>query len=421
MRALVFRILHSPACMVGVGLLVRVLCVVVLHCYRFNPSHWSVFESCEIAYSLAMGHGYVLFPGAGPSAWLAPLYPWVVTISFLVLGINSHAAAFAILLFNSTVAALTSWAIYRVGQQVFNKTIATWSGWIWALLPTSIYYSIYWFWDTTLSTFLLSVAFLLTLRLRDDDRLLHWFGYGVFWGVIGLTNPSILIWLPFAGCWLLLRLYRQQKRYVTPILLGTAMFWITLSPWLVRNYVVFGEPLLLRTGLGPNLRGGNNPEAQGWWVTSYSYDDPVLFEQYKRMGELPYASEQGRLAREWIAAHPGRFAELCVRRFVFFWIGIPGPGSEAVKSAMFMVASMLSFGGLWLAVRKRVPGSFLFATLVIFFPAVYYITFPQSRYRHIIEPGLLLLAVFCVYRMVSTGLSKTQRTSGEQLTTAAKG
>ena len=39
-------------------------------------------------------------------------------------------------------------------------------------------------------------------------------------------------------------------------------------PWLVRDYSVFGEPVFVRDDLGDELRVGNNPQAEGWWVSS---------------------------------------------------------------------------------------------------------------------------------------------------------
>ena len=41
-------------------------------------------------------------------------------------------------------------------------------------------------------------------------------------------------------------------------------------------------------------------------------------------------------------------------------------------------------------------GVFLFASLVIFYPLVYYFAFPHPRYRHPIEPELLILGVYLV-------------------------
>ena len=126
------------------------------------------------------------------------------------------------LLFNSVFSALTSWTIYRIARRVFNETVAVWSGWVWALLPYSIYWSVYWVWETSLSAFLLSLLFVLTLEMEDDDRLWSWFGYGLLWGIVALTNTSMVAWLPFSGCWLAYQLYRRGKRFVVPVALGAA-------------------------------------------------------------------------------------------------------------------------------------------------------------------------------------------------------
>ncbi|HUI83490.1 MAG TPA: glycosyltransferase family 39 protein [Candidatus Binatia bacterium] len=202
MGALAVRIFHSTARMVGLGLLARILYLVVFQCYVFERGHWFSFESCDIAYSLVSGRGYTLFAGGGPSAWLAPVYPWTIAIFFLLFGTLSHAAAFAVLSFNSLVAALTSWTTYQIARKAFSLSVAIWSGWIWALWPPSVYYSVYWLWDTTLSAFLLSLVLLLTLAMQNDGRILRWCLYGLLWGIIALTNPSLLVWLPFSGSWL---------------------------------------------------------------------------------------------------------------------------------------------------------------------------------------------------------------------------
>ena len=45
----------------------------------------------------------------------------------------------------------------------------------------------------------MSLLFLLTLEMEGDDRLSSWFGYGLLWGVVALTNTSLIAWLPFSG------------------------------------------------------------------------------------------------------------------------------------------------------------------------------------------------------------------------------
>src|SRR5271168_4103660 len=239
------KFFYSPVWMVAAALVVRVVYILLAPTYQFSTRHWFIFEMANLAYSVATGHGFASpFRGdTGPSAWTPPLYPWVIALAFRVFGIYSHAAALAILLFNSVFSALTSWTIYRIARRVFNEAVAVWSGWVWALLPYSIYWAVTWIWETSLSAFLLSLLFMLTLEMEGEDRISSWFGYGLLWGIAALVNTSVLAWLPFSGCWLAYRLHLRGKRFVAPAAVSALVFWAVLTPWLVRNYSVFKRPV----------------------------------------------------------------------------------------------------------------------------------------------------------------------------------
>lgn len=168
------------------------------------------------------------------------------------------------LVFNSVFSARTSWTIYRIARRVFDETVAIWSGWVWALSPYAIYYSVAWIWETCLSAFLLSLLFMFRLEMEGDGRLSSWFRYALVWGIAALTNPAMLAWLPFSGCWLAQKLHRRAKHFLVPVVFSAVVFWLTLAPWLIRNYIVFGEPVFIRDNFGNELRAGNNPLAEGW-------------------------------------------------------------------------------------------------------------------------------------------------------------
>jgi len=392
--------------MVLVGFVVRVLYIALAHSYRFRTTDANFsfgWEIGRIAYSLANGFGFSSpFGGdTGPSAWTAPVYPWIVSLAFRAFGSYSHAASFALLTFNSFCAALTSWAIYRAAHRVFNEKVAIWSGWIWALLPYIIYWSVRWIWETSLTAFLFSLAFMLTVEMEGDERVSSWIGFGVLWGVIGLTNPSSLSFLPFAGGWLAYQLYKRAKRFLLPATVGAVVFWMTMMPWLVRNYEVFHKPVFVRDNVGVEIRCGNNPLAEGLWVAMYHpSQNPILYERYRQLGEAAYTAEQGRLANGWIAQNPGKFLTVSFRKAVFFWYGVPrltrNPRLEWTKNVLFFASSLLPFFGLLLALKRRVHGVFLFASLMIVYPLVYYVSFPSARYRHPIEPQMLILGVYLV-------------------------
>ncbi len=382
--------------MVVAGLAVRLLCIVATRSYWLDVRHWMEFEIANIGRSLAIGQGFSSpFGGStGPTAWTAPLYPWLVSLAFRVFGVFSPGAAFALLTFNSVFSALTSWTIYRIAQRVFNSRTAAWAGWFWALYPYAIYWSVGWIWETTLSTFLPSLLFMLTLEMEGDNRLWPWIRYGLLWGVLALTNTSLVIWLPFSGCWLAYRLYRSGKHFLLPAVVAAVVFWVVIMPWLVRNYVVFDKFIFIRGDFGSELRTGNNPDAKGIWVPSYRPGvNPSLTLQYKQMGEMAFNAEQAQIAKTWILEHPQIFLELNSRRFFYFWMGAPEIGMRRIQP-LYMALTLLGIGGLLVAIRQQIHGVILFVTLLAFYPLVYYVIFPMDRYRHPIEPELVMLAVW---------------------------
>jgi LPXTG-motif cell wall-anchored protein len=205
---------------------------------------------------------------------------------------------------------------------------------------------------------------------------------------------------------------------------------MTLMPWLVRNYSVFGEPVFIRDNFGNELRVGNNPQAEGWMVLNYhAASNPSLFTLFQQMGEVAINAEQADEAKAWIVQHPQRFLVLCFRRFIFFWAGLPRTwaglpltGPQRIKNLLFLASSLLAVGGLLLAFKRRVHGVFLFATLLFSYPLVYYITFPQPRYRHPIDPAIAILAVFLISSLAVRLRRKNQAdTSSGRASGAASG
>jgi len=78
------------------------------------------------------------------------------------------------------------------------------------------------------------------------------------------------------------------------------------------------------------------------------------------------------------------------------------------KTFLFLTSSVLAFWGLLIALRQRLPGAELYLLLLLSYPTIYYITFPHPRYRHPIEPELLILIVFLASQI---GVKQTPRPS----------
>ena len=159
---------------------------------------------------LALGQGFSNPYGdsTGPTAWEPPLYPYWMAGVFKIFGVYSAASAWVLLIFNSLFNALTCIPIFFIANWVIDERAAWWSAWIWALLP----YEMYWADSLALGHDLLPVRAGLHFSSLARTRILPgwkgWVLYGFLWGLIALSNPSILSFLPFSGLWIW---YRRSK------------------------------------------------------------------------------------------------------------------------------------------------------------------------------------------------------------------
>jgi 4-amino-4-deoxy-L-arabinose transferase-like glycosyltransferase len=398
--------------------LLQVAMIGVFRQYRTRPieDHFAFgWEMGRVARSIALGQGFSNPYGGntGPTAWEPPLYPYLMAGVFKLFGIYTYASAWVLLAINSLFASFTTIPIFLIARRTFGDHVARWSAWGWALNPYIWYWSIHWIWDTTFSPLILSLIFLAALELAAGRGLQDWLIFGALWGVGALANPSMLAFLPFCGLWI----WRQRLKIGLPsiagIALSSAVFFLLLSPWLLRNYDDFGRFVFLRDDFGLQFRLGNWKGAEGMLM---AYLQPNLnkleFEKFQGMGELAYAAECKRLAFQWISENPGRFFVVSLKRFVYYWNGVPRPSDSRApwdfRNSLFLASSVLAIWGAIRAVREKVRGAWLFAGLILTYPTTYYFVFPHARYRHPIEPELLILAV---YLLMQTGRRSDPRSA----------
>ncbi len=390
--------------LVLLSFLLQIAMIGVFRQYRTRPEddHFAFgWEMGRVARSIASGQGFANPYGGntGPTAWEPPLYPYWMGGVFKIFGIFTYASAWVLLSINSLFSALTTIPILLIARKTFGPRVALWSAYGWALNPYIWYWSIHWIWDTTFTPLILSLIFLLALEVETWRGWQGWFVFGLLWGIGALANPSMLAFLPFCGLWIWRQRFKRGLPSLPGIVLSSIVFFSVLSPWLIRNYEVFGRFVFLRDDFGLQFRLGNWKAADGMLM---AYLQPNLnkleFEKFQRMGELAYAADCKRLAFDWVRENPGRFAIISLKRFFYYWNGVPKATDSQLpfdfRSSLFLAWSVLALWGLCRALRQNWRGGWLFAGLALTYPTTYYFVFPHARYRHPIEPELLILAVF---------------------------
>ena len=397
---------NSLMWMVLLSFVLQVAMIGVFRQYRTRPGddHFGFgWEMGRIARSIAQGEGFSNPYGdnSGPTAWEPPLYPYLMGAVFKVFGVYTYASAWVLLAINSLMAALNCIPIFLIARKTFGERVAIWSARTWAFIPYVWYWSIHWLWDATFTPLLLSLIFLVALELEEWPGWRGWAIFGALCGLGALANPAVLAFLPFCGLWVWWRRYRRGLSSLKGVVVSAAVFFLALSPWLVRNYEVFDRFVFIRDDFGLQFRIGNWEGADGLQM---SYLQPNLntleFEKFKRMGELAYEADCRRLAFDWIRTHPKRFFTISMKRFFYYWNGVPRPTDSRAhwdfRNSLYLASSVLALWGLGRALRQKRPGAWLFAGLVLTYPTIYYFVFTHARYRHPIEPELVILGVFLV-------------------------
>ena len=388
----------------AVAFALRLAYILLAHTYRFKPDENDFgfgYEMGRIGHAIATRRGFAdpFGPATGATAWEPPLYPYLIAAVFKVSGIYTHLSAFILLTINSIFSTLTCLAIFMIGRKCFSEKVAVWSAWGWALLPTVMYWSTRWVWETSMAAFLLAVIFWMALELESLDGVMPWIAFGLLWGVAVLTNTSLVTFLPASGLWPWYRRWRTGKRSLLGVGLAAIFFIAAIAPWVVRNYETFDKFIFIRSNFGAELRLGNGPGADGTWM-SYLHptQNALALQQYEQMGEIAYVAERKREALEFIRADYGRFAWISFKRFVYYWAGRPRSSEKSalVDNSAFLASSILAFWGLGRALRKHQPRAWLFFWLILCYPTIYYFVYPHSRYRHPIEPMMAILIAYIV-------------------------
>jgi 4-amino-4-deoxy-L-arabinose transferase-like glycosyltransferase len=386
--------------------LLRLAVITIGHTYRITPrrDHFQFgWEMGRIARSIATGQGFSSptdLP-TGPSAWAPPVYPYILAGVFKLFGVYSNLSAWIILAFNSIFSALTCLSLYRIAEKIYGVAVARATAWTWALFPYAIYWPVRVVWEMSLSAFLLSLAFLFTMRMADEPPSPRmWVGFGLLWGLLALTNTAVLSLLPFCLLYLLWRL-PWPTRQLFGLGLCILAAGLVVSPWLVRNYVVFGKFVFVRDNLPLEMHMANNDQSTGLWTRSeHPGNDPEAMRRFQELGEIRFMEEKQTQFREFIREHPGEFLRFTFDRVFYFWIGPPqadiiaGYDLSIARHFMFILPAVFAFGGLWLTLRNRKAGGFLLACFLLIYPLPYYLVNPFPRYKHAIEPEMILLAVY---------------------------
>ncbi len=390
------------------------------------PDGWSFgYEMGRVAQSLATGHGFAspFLEPTGPTALVPPLYPCFLAVLFKIFGVYSKNAAIAALLTNCLISALTCIPLYHIGKILFGRNTGYLSAALLSLYPVSVWYAVNTVWDTAIVTFMgMMMMYGFLVLPQQPFNAKKSFFFGCFMGIAALVKTVILAFYPFALIWLFFRTRLEIKKKIAWFVLAGIGSAMTLMPWMLRNYFLF-DRFMVQSNFGLEFMLENN--AKSWDAFEATKDSSVFMRQhptmdtgefllYKCLGETNYMRVCLSRTKEFIRENPEKFLRLVLRRIYYFWLGDLGGKNEwsgtlqvsfslaGLKKLLYVAPIPFMLLGLFMAVRRK-AAVFLPAVYLFCIPGVYYLTHVCSRFRHPLDPIILLFAVYGLYEIGKKG------------------
>lgn len=384
-----------------------------------------------IARNLVAGHGFTSSrveegQDIQPTAFRPPLYPCLLAALYYV-----KSGSLGVGLTQVLLGLLTVWFTWKTGLRLQMPAGALVAAAIVATDPVLLQYTSYAMTEV-LSAFLTSLLlYMLVCQLTEErtqpetmDKTSITFTTGLVWGLAILCRPTYLAFLGLWGVTRLCasawkRLFKTQPaspvwRQLTYLSAGIL---IAVSPWLIRNLVVFHAPILTTTHGGYTLLLGNNPVfyqevVQQPWGTVWSGESLDAWQKsLDRDLEKtvpPVKSEQERdrwmyqRAKTNIAAQPSLFVQSCLLRLRRFWSFSPLNSAMAdskpligwgITGYYFLILTG-ALGGFLLLIWKREPVWEPFIWLIVSFTVVHIFYWTNMRMRAPLVPAIALLSVY---------------------------
>ena len=381
-----------------------------------------------IARSVAEGRGFSSPDSATPTAFRPPLYPISVAIGMLFL-----TPAIVVGGLNLISGLLAVWFTAGIGANLRLGRIGFVAAFLVAVDPLLLQYSAQ---PMTESLCTCLAAFWLWAATIDRASTKRWvrakgFITGIAFGLLVLSRPTFWVVAGFCGLLWSFELIRNPKHSVIRksvvtqgicAAIGTALM---VAPWLIRNWLVFGVPILMTSHGGYTLLLGNNPVfyeqvvSQPWgtvWpdASQKEWEATLESEIVDAMGpqatELARDAWQSKLAKSYITAEPDHFAAAALHRIRSLWNTMPQ--SEAAnglnKTVLFTVdlfyriELLLSVIGLILLLKRRQWSDWLpLFILIVSVQAVHLFYWTNTRMRAPLTPAIALIAVTVMRRKAS--------------------
>ena len=329
-----------------------------------------------------------------PNLWLPPLYSYYLYIlSFL----SFEGQNFVLLvLFSQIILASISVVIfYKLNKNFFSQKISFFSSLIFSFYPLYLYASAQ-ISSISLTIFLAIYFYYYFFKIKNDKKYINIILYSLVGGLLILCNREFIAIIILSSFYLLFFCKISFKKVLLIILITS----ITISPYLVRNYIVF-EKIIMGAGFGYNLWKGNNPNSKVEGSEFINENLKNLIEEIPK--DKFYRIEENKIytqeAIKNIKEDTKKYFFLYVKKFLsYFFIDLESTKQHYYNLLHYMpnlLLGAISLIGIFLSDKKSSSVNYLILILS-FYLFVFSFFAIQPRYKMYIIPFQIIFSTIFI-------------------------
>lgn len=402
------RLLTTLFVVFAIAILLRV--IVALYLGDSTPSGKDETSYSILGLRLAEGYGYSF-----PRAWYpgfvaadAPTSHWSFLYTAFVAGVYAVAGfhPLVVRLVGAVLGGiLLPWMMYRLARRVWpeEENLALLAAGLGGIYAYFVLFSAQLMTETFYITALLwslerSLALLTLFEAGQGWRRLAItaLGLGTSLGIAALFRQSILPWAAVSFGLLLLYGWKagHWRRAFGSLFLAGLILIAFILPFTLRNYIVYGDFMLLNSNAGYAMYSAQHP----MHGTSFqAFTAAPLPHDLNPIPENEPQWDKALLKRgiQFIVEDPARYVLLSLSRIPDYFMFWPTAETPPVNN----IGRVFSFGlflplmiyGLWLSFRDWRRCWFLY-TFMVFYTVLHLLTWSMIRYRLPVDAVLLLFA-----------------------------
>ncbi len=351
--------------------------------------------------------------GINPTAYTPPLYPLI--IGFLIM-VGSGIIGARLLNFLALFLILI--VIYKFLDKQSYKYSPITSVFLIIGYPVLFYTAGTLYPQTIGSLFLLLAVYFYWEPLFSVKKIVL---TGIFLGLAILTIPTFVFVLPF----MIIFAFLLHKKILTKMVLLAGITILTISPWVIRNYITFDRFVLFSTNFGINFLLGNSPSTEPniGVLASTGIEKIIIQADIQAFDEFQKNTFFTQSALEFIKKDPRHYAFLYLKKVINYFNFRNVIATKSEGNSFRDILLLITYGFLSCVTLIRIfflkkfhPSQLELFLLILYVcsAAVSALVFTRIRFRLPFDYLLVIFASIAIDKFITHLVDKKKNNNASQ-------